>query len=340
MPRFAFEDFIPGTTEVLGPVTVSKDDILAFAREYDPQPFHVDEFAARDSFIGSLIASGWHTACINMRLVADGKILDSTSMGAPGIEELKWLKPVQPGDTLRSRMNVVESRPSKSRPSIGLVRFHYEVVNQNDEIVMTQDNWIMFGRRDAEPAPGPGRRALEAAAASLPDTEPAIQMPRILANPYLDDIVAGETEELGSYTFTAEEIVRFARQFDPQRFHVDPVAAKDSLFGDLCASGWYTAAIWMKLMIAHRERVRVDALARGERPARLGPSPGFTNLKWLKPVYAGDTITYRSTFTGARASASRPGWGIASHHNTGVNQHGEEVFSFEGAVFWERRPER
>ncbi|MCB5173819.1 MaoC family dehydratase [Microvirga lenta] len=338
MPHFAFEDFVPGTTEVLGPVTVSKEDILAFAREYDPQPFHVDEIAARDSFVGTLIGSGWHTACINMRLLADGRILDSTSMGSPGIDELKWLKPVRPGDTLRSRMNVEESRPSKSRPSIGLVRFRFELMNQNDETVMTQGNWIMFGRRDAEPAPGAGRSALAAAASSLPDSAPAIEALPITANPYLEDIVAGDTVELGTYTFGSEEIIRFARQFDPQRFHVDPVAAKDSLFGDLCASGWHTAAIWMKLMIGHRERVRADALARGERPARLGPSPGFTNLKWLKPVYADDTITYRSTFTGARASASRPGWGIATHHNTGVNQHGEEVFSFDGAVFWERRP--
>jgi acyl dehydratase len=339
MPRFAFEDFIPGTTEILGPVTVSKEDILAFAREYDPQPFHVDEIAAKESFVGTLIGSGWHTACINMRLVAEEKILDSTSMGSPGIDELKWLKPVRPGDTLRSRMTIVDSRPSKSRPAIGLVRFRFELVNQADEVVMTQANSIMFGRKDAEPVTGPGRSA-PAAAASMPGSAPSVEAPRLSANPYLDDLVAGDTEELGAYTFTADGIIRFARQFDPQRFHVDPEAAKHSLFGDLCASGWHTASIWMKLMIAHREQVRIEALARGERPARLGPSPGFTNLKWLMPVYADDTITYRSTITGARASASRPGWGMAFHHNTGVNQHGQEVFAFDGAVFWERRPER
>ncbi len=338
MPRFAFEDFVPGTTEILGPVTVSKDDILTFAREYDPQPFHVDEIAARDSFVGTLIGSGWHTACINMRLLADDKILDSTSMGSPGIDELKWLKPVRPGDTLRSRMTVVDARASKSRPSIGLVQFQFALVNQNDETVMTQGNWIMFGRRDAEPVPALMRPA-PAEAAAAPTGTDAVEGPRFSANPYLDDLVAGDTDELGSYTFETDEIIRFARQHDPQRFHVDPEAAKHSLFGDLCASGWHTAAVWMKLMIAHREEIRVQALARGERPARLGPSPGFTNLKWLKPVYAGDTVTYRSTTTGTRASASRPGWGIAFMHNTGVNQHGEEVFSFDGMVFWERRPE-
>jgi len=338
MPRFAFEDLTPGLTQILGPVSVPKDDIVAFAREFDPQPFHVDETAARDSFVGALIASGWHTCCINMRLLADGMILDSTSMGSPGIEEVKWLRPVRPGDTLRSRMTILDSRPSKSRPSIGLVQFRFELMNQNDEAVMTQDNWIMFGRRNAEPPNGAAPTA--PGAASPADTVSQPETPHMSVNPYLEDLMVGETDELGSYTFTPDDIIRFAKQFDPQRFHVDPEAAKESLFGGLCASGWHTASIWMKLMIAHRERVRAGALARGERPARLGPSPGFTNLRWLKPVYAGDTITYRSTLRDKRVSASRPGWGLAFHHNTGVNQRGEEVFSFGGAVFWERRSER
>ncbi|WP_230531656.1 MaoC family dehydratase [Microvirga roseola] len=333
-----FEDLTPGTSRMLGPVTVSKDDILAYAREYDPQPFHVDEIAAKDSFIGTLIASGWHSCCINMRLFADGLVLASSGMGAPGIDEVKWLKPVRPGDTLRSRMTVLESRPSKSRPSIGLIQFQFEMLNSSDETVLTQKNWVMFGRKGAEPFKGEGRSALAAAAASLPDSTPERELPPLSRNPFFEDLIIGETDELGSYTFRADDIVDFARRFDPQRFHVDPEAARNSLFGGLCASGWHTASIWMKLMVVHRERVRAGALARGERVSRLGPSPGFTNLKWLKPVYAGDTVTYRSTVTGKRVSASRPGWGLVFHHNTGVNQHGEDVFAFDGAVFWERRP--
>ena len=96
----------------------------------------------------------------------------------------------------------------------------------------------------------------------------------------------------------------------------------------------------MKHMVGYRDRIRTYALAHGQRPARLGPSPGFSNLKWLKPVYAGDTITYRSTVTAKRASASRPGWGLVFHHNTATNQHGEEVFAFDGMVFWEGGLER
>ncbi|PVE23050.1 dehydratase [Microvirga sp. KLBC 81] len=338
MPRYAFEDLTPGTTQMLGPYTVTKEALLAFAQEYDAQPFHVDEVAARDSFIGTLIASGWHTCSINMRLLADDLILDSTSMGAPGIEEVKWLKPVRPGDSLRSRMTILESRPSKSRPSLGLVRFQFEMLNQADEAVFTQKNWVMFGRRDAEPVTGSGSSVLAAAASAMPDHTPKRELPHISPNPYFEDLVIGETEELGSYHFEPDDIIAFAEQFDPQRFHVDSEAAKNSLFGALCASGWHTASVWMKQMVGYRSRIRANALAHGARPARLGPSPGFTDLKWLKPVYAGDTITYRSTVTGKRVSNSRPGWGLVFHHNSGTNQRGEEVFSFEGMVFWERRP--
>ena len=331
-----FEDFPAGMAQTLGPLTVSKDDIVAFAREYDAQPFHVDEIAARDSFIGTLIASGWHSCSLNMRLVADGLLLDSSAMGAPGIEEVKWVKPVRPGDTLRSHMTVLDSRISKSKPSLGLVRFHFDMVNQADEKVLSQTNWVMFATRDAEPFTGEGRDRVPAANA-LPGKAPGREIPPVSANPYFEDLVIGETEELGSHTFTPEDIVGFARQFDPQPFHVDAEAAKSSLFGALCASGWHTASVWMKRMVGYRDRTRTDALARGERPARLGPSPGFSNLKWVKPVYAGDTIAYRSTVTAKRASASRPGWGLVFHHNTGTNQDGEEVFAFDGMVFWERR---
>ena len=329
-----FDDFTPGSTETYGPIAVTKDDIVSFAREYDPQPFHTDEEAAKGTFVGTLIASGWHTCALNMRLIADGFLLDAASLGAPGIEEVQWLKPVRPGDALRSRATVMEARDSKSRPEVGLVHFGFEVVNQSDEAVLRQRNWILLGRRGATIA---GGRAPPAHPRS-PAVERAVSDPAEAAGAYLEDLVPGETTFLGSYTFEPAEIVRFARAYDPQPFHVDPEAARQSLFGDLCASGWHTAAAWMKLMIGHRDRHRREAERAGLGAPRLGPSPGFKNLKWSKPVYAGDTITYSSAITGTRPSASRPGWGLAFHRNSGVNQYGEEVFSFDGTVFWERRP--
>jgi acyl dehydratase len=204
---------------------------------------------------------------------------------------------------------------------------------------MRQTNWVLIGRRDPAPAAtetraGGGARRTPAgsAAAALP-TEPAPEA----AVAYLDDLKPGMVQDLGAYTFEAEEIVRFAKAFDPQPFHVDAQAARHSLFGALCASGWHTGSMWMKCLVENRDRVTADAVRHGRPVAQVGPSPGFKNLTWAKPVYVGDTIRYASTILETRPSASRPGWGLAFQRNTGVNQHGDEVFSFEGAVFVQRK---
>jgi acyl dehydratase len=155
---------------------------------------------------------------------------------------------------------------------------------------------------------------------------------------YFDDINIGDRIELGTHMFTAEDIKIFAAQYDPQPFHMDEAAAAQSHFGALCASGWHTIAAWMRLRVLYAQREDAERLARGEVLARLGPSPGFRELKWLKPVYAGDTVSYASEVAEKRVSNSRPGWGLVFALNTGVNQHGELVMSFIGSGFVERRP--
>jgi acyl dehydratase len=154
---------------------------------------------------------------------------------------------------------------------------------------------------------------------------------------FFEDIRVGEAFEVGRHTFTAGDIKAFAARFDPQAFHLDEDAAARSHFGALCASGWHTAATWMRLMVHHHRRENEARRARGEPIAELGPSPGFRELKWLKPVYAGDTITYASEIVEARASNSRPGWGLMWIRNTGVNQKGEPVISFISVAFVQRR---
>jgi len=154
---------------------------------------------------------------------------------------------------------------------------------------------------------------------------------------FFEDIVVGERMELGQHAFTAESIKTFARQFDPQPFHVDEEAASRSIYGALIASGWQTASIWMRLMVEYQRREDAARRARGEPVAELGPSPGFRELKWLKPVYVGDTITYSTEIVEKRASNSRPGWGLMSIRNAGVNQKGEPVISFISVAFVERR---
>ncbi|HTT11768.1 MAG TPA: MaoC family dehydratase [Burkholderiaceae bacterium] len=145
--RLYWEDFPVGSVREFGNRTVTREAIVAFAREFDPQPFHVDEAAARKSLFGNLCASGWHTASLAMRMMCDAYLLESASLGSPGVENLKWLKPVFPGDTLRVRLQVVEARPMASRPHAGLVRSRWEVLNQRAEVVLTMEGWGMFARR-------------------------------------------------------------------------------------------------------------------------------------------------------------------------------------------------
>ncbi|NPU67317.1 MaoC family dehydratase [Bradyrhizobium sp. 83012] len=154
---------------------------------------------------------------------------------------------------------------------------------------------------------------------------------------FFEDLQIGQRRELGSYTFTADEIKRFAGQFDPQRFHLDEEEGRNSLFGGLAASGWHIGSVCMKLIIADNQRLAEIARSRGELVAVGGPSPGFRELRWLKPVLAGDTITFASEIDSFRASASRPQWGILQARNTGTNQHGELVFSVLASAFVPRR---
>lgn len=155
---------------------------------------------------------------------------------------------------------------------------------------------------------------------------------------YFDDIRVGARTVLGRHTFTADEIKAFARTFDPQPFHLDEAAAARSLFGGLCASGWHTVAVWMRLNIDHQQRADAARRERGEPVAELGLSPGFRELKWLKPVHAGDAITYVNEVIATRASNSRPGWGLITVRNTGTNQRDELVLSFIGITHVQRRP--
>ena len=149
---------------------------------------------------------------------------------------------------------------------------------------------------------------------------------------FWDSLEVGAEEELGRHLFTAEDIVRFARKYDPQIFHLDAEAAKATMFGGLCASGWHTSAEMMRLIVESQTR-RVGAWMKAGNPMpKLGPSPGAKALKWTRPIFAGDTVVYRQTLTAKRASQSRPGWGIVETKVEASNQDEEIVFSMQGAV--------
>jgi acyl dehydratase len=154
---------------------------------------------------------------------------------------------------------------------------------------------------------------------------------------FFEDLAVGQRREVGSFTFTAEDIKRFATQFDPQRFHLDEEAGRNSLFGGLAASGWHVGSVCMKLLVADGQRQAKEAAAHGETVAVWGPSPGFRELRWIKPVLAGDTIAFASEIESLRTSEKRPEWGILQARNTGTNQRGEPVFSLLATAFVPRR---
>jgi acyl dehydratase len=320
-----FEDFPPGSVLEFGSYPVTREEIVDFAAAFDPQPFHLDEAAAQRSMLGGLAASGWHTCAILMRLNCEGFLNIADGRGAPGIDEVKWLKPVRPGAILGVRAEVLSARVSQSRPSIGLVQFRFDVHDQDGVVVMTQTNFVMIGRRGQDgPQPNPSKIN------GLIETAPPPQPDLLPGYAHMD---IGARVVLGTRRFPEEDVLAFAQLFDPQPFHVDHAAARKGPFGALAASGWHTAASWMRALVDAKKRASDAAVARGDKPIESGPSPGFVNLRWLKPVYAGDAVTFDTTALEKRVT-SRPGWGLVRSKNAGVNQHGVRVFEFESSAFW------
>ena len=144
-----FEDFSSGEIITLGPRTVGAGEIVEFAAEFDPQPFHLDEEAGRRSILGGLAASGWHTAALTMRMICDAFLLQTASMGSPGVTSVNWRRPVLAGDTLSGVAEVLSARRSSSRPDMGIVTFRITLANQKGETVMVQENPIFIGCREA-----------------------------------------------------------------------------------------------------------------------------------------------------------------------------------------------
>ena len=147
MSKRHWEDFKPGTVEVYGPRLVTREEIVAFAAEFDPQPMHLDEAAGAATLLGGLAASGWHSCCILMRMIADGFINETHSMGAPGVDEVRWLRPLRPGTQVRVRTTVLESRASKSRPEMGLAKMQFELLDEAGACLMTMTSTQLLGRR-------------------------------------------------------------------------------------------------------------------------------------------------------------------------------------------------
>jgi acyl dehydratase len=333
------EDLVVGKPYVFGHKAVAKEEIIAFGRAFDPQPMHTDEEAAKASPMGGLCASGWHTCAMMMRMLVDGLVGQLASLGSPGVDEVRWRRPVRPGDVLSARYTVQEKRVLASRPDVGISKVLVEAVDANGEVPATWLTNQLTRLRHPEPKSATPRAA-KPEPRPLPDLWDAPADGGI-DDGFFEDRIVGETSDLGSHTFTREEIVAFAREYDPQPFHLDEAAARASLFGGLCASGWHTAAHLIRGIIVTRARANADANAEAwakDAPrATYGPSPGFRDLRWLKPVYAGDTISYRGRLVEKIDMRSRPNRGVLASAMQGRNQHGEIVFAVTSLVLADRR---
>jgi acyl dehydratase len=145
--RWYWEDFAVGSVREFGATRLTRDAIVAFARDFDPQPFHLDDEAAQASLFGGLCASGWHTCALTMRMMCDAYLNDTASLGSPGLDSIRWTAPVHPGDTLHVRMTVLAARTMASKPQVGLVQSRWEVFKQDGTLVLSMDGWGMMRRR-------------------------------------------------------------------------------------------------------------------------------------------------------------------------------------------------
>jgi acyl dehydratase len=148
---YYWEDLLPGSERDLGTITPTREEIIAFASQFDPQPFHLDDAAGEASVFGGLCASGWHTCAMAMRLMVTNFLSQTSSLGSPGLENIRWTKPVYPGDTLRLQSSVLEIKPMGRRPDVGMTRNLWEMFNQHGDLVLRMEGWGMFRRR--HPAP-------------------------------------------------------------------------------------------------------------------------------------------------------------------------------------------
>lgn len=322
-----FEDFEPGREFDLGRWSVSEEAIVAFARDWDPQFFHVDPAAARSGPFGGLVASGWHTGSIWMRLYADAVLNRAAGMGGAGIDEIRWRVPTRPGDALHGRLVVREARPSSHRRDRGTVFFETELLNQRGESALLIRGRGLMGRRrpgrTAPAAPGAGEAAeAVSSSAALPDPRvgrPADERLRF------EDFAPGQVLELGERTLSEPEIVAFARDWDPQFFHVDPEAAREGPFGGLVASGWHTASAWVRMF--------VDGVLN--RSAAMG-GPGVTGLRFLQPTRPGARLRGRLVILDTQPSSKRSDRGTVFGEAQLVDDENRPVMCFRMRTYMAR----
>ncbi|MBL8883065.1 MAG: hypothetical protein JNL45_08430 [Hyphomicrobium sp.] len=320
-PRMALPDVCQ-----LGPIRIAADQMVAFARRFDPQPFHVDEQAARGTLLGGLAASAWYTCTKLMGEIARFAIRHSVVLDLAGAEQIILLGPVRGNDRLTITLFLSDETLCTCGDPVR--RGRVEAVNQMGEVVM---------RLMLDCVLNPRASGLKAADVSCPLRQGRAARGARAARPdairYFEDVVIGSEIDLGHYTFGPEAVAEFNACTGNAAQHVDG----STEIGSCDVPIWHLPAAWMQRMVRFYEEESKQREASGEPIPRLGPATGFKQLRWHRPVAIGETITFRGWAERKLDIASQHRWGLLVVGAEGLNADGETVVSFYPQMLLERR---
>jgi len=334
----SWEDYSEGETGSFGRIKVTADTIKRFAVAYDPQPFHLDDGAARATPLRGLAASGWHTCALLMRQVEQQVLSMSGYLGSPGIDDIRWLKPVRPGDILEGKIIWLSKCPCSRRSDVGRWSIAIEAINQSGDLVLRLNGHVLLARRGAAVADVP--RSSSCCAARLARPPRARRRPGDHLIRYFEDVQQGDEIALGSYDFTTDAIHSYSHNIGTPTGDREPPAHAVGEGSCRRVNGWHIIAAWMRRIVDYYQ-AEADWLAGKGRPVPLlGPAVGARSLYWLKPVHSGDRITFSSWVEHKLQAGTSSEWGLLVAGAEGVDQKGEVVVSLYPQFLLQRQPQR
>jgi acyl dehydratase len=322
--RLYWEDLAVGQTLNFGNCYISRKDITDFARQFDPQPFHIDEQAARATMLKGLAASGWHICTVFMRMLEDGLLSRCQGSQLDTIDKIKWRVPVRPGDWLSCRITIEAKNPLSKKAGGGDCRLECAAINGRGHTVMSWQVRLTLAHRNETTDAGAGE-------AYAPTVELVNRRNAVEGIRYFEDVLPGDEIALGAHVFSAEEILDFHACYCVPPIHPDAVPTR------LSASGWHVTAIWMQRLVRYYMREAVKLRARGNGVPQLGPSPGISDLRWHRPVYVGDSLAFACRANRKLQLPRQPGWGLLFAQTDIRNADDDSVATFTVALFLERR---